>query len=103
MTTMKRTKPKPDHTAHGITCPTCKVGTIVLYSRPRDGVTFRRRSCPKCGERFTTAEKIVNRPTPESSTGRTATALSITDLLRTLGLTVADLTDPVTIPPGDTP
>lgn len=37
-------------------CPTCGVETIVTDSRPRTWGIWRRRECPKCKARFTSAE-----------------------------------------------
>lgn len=70
-----------------------------LYTRP--GPTpFRRRECLDCGERVTTAEKIVNRPGGETLTGKVALAMSITQLLRDNGLSPSDLTPPVILSRG---
>lgn len=89
---------KPAH--KGIDCPECGSPTETLYTRPRGAVTYRRRRCP-CGFRFTTAEKIVNRGAASPLTDRTALALSITDLLRSAGLTPADLQTTPNVSTGD--
>lgn len=94
----KRKKPTQD-----VVCPECGGPLATLYTRPRVTVRFRRVACGKCGRRFTTIEKFVNRGGADSSTGRTAVAMSITDLLQTLGLTPADLLSPATLLPGDKP
>ena len=86
--------------AVGILCPTCGKPTAVIYSRPRGAVTFRRRLCRPCGQRFTTAEKIVNRGDSQMLTDKTAMGLAITDLLHSCGLNLSDLQSPVTIPPA---
>jgi len=78
----------------GLTCPKCGVLTEVLYSRPQDGQTIRRRRCPKCLGRYTSAEKFWN----AGSTGRTLEPLSMRDLLQSLRQNVADLEASITIP-----
>ncbi|HVK14431.1 MAG TPA: hypothetical protein VM597_37175 [Gemmataceae bacterium] len=98
----KKTKPKKRAAGRGIGCPGCGTPTQALYTRPGGAVTFRRRVCPKCGARVTTAEKIVNRGAGPGSENRTAAAISITELLKTIGLTPADLQSPVTLHFGGT-
>jgi hypothetical protein len=103
MSAKPKKRPK---TRRGVSCPDCAAATSCVYSRPHGAITFRRRECsnPKCGLRFTTSEKIVNRSVAadaESSTRRTQIGMSITDLVRTLGLTAADLQLPVTLAKGD--
>ncbi len=94
MRTKRKPKPKRKPSV-GIHCPECGSASKALYSRPRGMVTFRRRECTKCRERFTTCERIVNRGTPESSIDRTQFAMTMRDLFRVSGLTVADLESPL--------
>lgn len=42
-------------------CPKCKTKLEVTDSRERsDGVIYRRRYCPKCGEKYSTRETITD-------------------------------------------
>ena len=87
----------PAKAKRGLLCPKCSVLTEVLYTRPRVGGSHRRRECPKCGFRGTTAEKWLN-VSDASSTGRTPEPLSMRDLLETIRHAVSDLETSVTIP-----
>jgi transcriptional regulator NrdR family protein len=44
----------------GMRCPICHFASRVLDSRPTDGdgAVKRRRRCGRCGERFTTWERV---------------------------------------------
>jgi transcriptional repressor NrdR len=47
----------------GVDCPACGAQTNVLETRKgTGGAVRRRRSCPDCGERFTTHEQRIREP-----------------------------------------
>lgn len=84
----------------GFRCPDCGGCMRCVRTLPAAGVTTRRRQCPACKAKITTVEKPVNRAVP-TATASAEVALSIGDLLRTLGLTPADLGGSVSLPVGE--
>lgn len=65
----------------GIPCPKCgSLLSEVLYTRPQAGYITRRRQCrgEKCGERFTTNEKIPGAPLNYTGIAQIEKSLAIT-------------------------
>ena len=54
-------------------CKKCGWDTYVVDSRPKDSIVQRRRSCPNCGERFSTIE--IDRDVYDGMTRGWATSL----------------------------
>src|SRR5262245_32531257 len=100
----RRRKPKPTRprpVRRGFPCPKCQTGTNVLYSRHKPTFVLRRHECPKCGERFTTHQKIVNRASAPCSVDRPAAGLCMRDFLALFNLTPRDLGGDVTLTPSE--
>lgn len=94
---MTRRKKKTAPTARGIACPTCRGPSKLLYTRSFPSRVVRRRTCAKCG-RFTTIERPAGLAEKEKSVGVTTLAVSVTELLKTLGMSPTDLQPFVTLP-----
>ena len=80
----------------GLTCPACAGELRVVITRPGDTYVYRRRECAKCGDRVTTVERIVGTASP-LYTHVPNVVSSVHHLLQTLGITVAQFSEPVTL------
>jgi hypothetical protein len=94
----KTTKPT------GIGCPKCGGPMGVARTTPRAGFVLRRRAClkRKCKGRTTTAERPVGQMTPTNAPPKPTPAISVGQLLKSLGVSTADVLGPVNLPIGGT-
>ncbi len=91
---MKNKKPP------GLACPRCGGSLRVVFTRPGNAYIYRRRECKKCRHRVTTTERISGTPAPMSIPVPSVVS-SVHDLIRSLGISPADLASRVTISSGD--
>lgn len=98
---MKRKAKKPPKNSHAIACPRCSGPAKLVYTRGNPTATFRRRECLAACGRFTTVERVSGEKLDDQLQRRNSTALLVTDLLHSVGLTLADLQTPVTIPTSE--
>ena len=89
MSATSKPRPRRRRARAGLTCPTCSGVLRLLYTRQRSSYITRRRQCTSCGERFTTAERIVGTK-KEKSVAVPLVLESVTLLLESCGINTTD-------------
>ena len=69
-------------------CPTCQAKAPITktWTRSSDGSILRRRTCDRCGEGWTTAERLLGDTVNAKELAVNATMLA--ELLETLGIAI---------------